>query len=101
DGFNLTLFNSVNRLGDLADNTDNAVGKGKQLADATDKNTKATDRSAKSTDNANKSIEKTGEKAVSTSDAIKALTSAFDRLNGRTLDVLDAEIAWQDSLVNL
>jgi hypothetical protein len=55
----------------------------------------------KSMDNTSKSTKKLGEQAVSTSDAVNALSSAFDRLNGRTLDVLDAEIAWRDSLVNL
>jgi allophanate hydrolase subunit 1 len=45
-------------------------------------------------------IKDTGVQASTTKDAINGLKSAFDRLNGKTIDAAEAEIAWQDSLAN-
>jgi hypothetical protein len=43
-------------------------------------------------------IKDTGVQASTTKDAIDKLSSAFDKLNGKTIDAAEAEIAWQDSL---
>jgi hypothetical protein len=59
-----------------------------------------TGKTADSQKTAAGAIKDTGVQASTTKDAIDGLKSAFDRLNGKTIDAAEAEIAWQDSLAN-
>jgi hypothetical protein len=59
-----------------------------------------TGKTADSQKTAAGAIKDTGVQASTTKDAINGLKSAFDRLNGKTIDAAEAEIAWQDSLAN-
>jgi hypothetical protein len=57
-----------------------------------------TGKTADSQKDAAGAIKDTGVQASTTKDAIDKLKSAFDELNGKTIDAAEAEIAWQDSL---
>jgi chromosome segregation ATPase len=75
----------------MADDVNTAAASARRLNSVTGK-------TADSQKTAAGAIKDTGVQASTTKDAIDALKSAFDRLNGKTIDAAEAEIAWQDSL---
>jgi hypothetical protein len=85
------MTDTVGTLGDIRDTMDGAVGAGHRMA-------AATDQTAESMRTATGAISDAGDAASTTKDAIDKLSSSFDKLNGRTIDAAEAEIAWQDSL---
>jgi hypothetical protein len=75
----------------MADDVDSAAASARRLNSVTSK-------TADSQKEAAGAIKDTGVQASTTKDAIDGLKSAFDKLNGKTIDAAEAEIAWQDSL---